>query len=72
MKVLLDSVDKVRRFAHIARSLDTGVYVQSGRFTVDGKSIMGLFSLDLLQALTVEFDDPKEEYEKAFWQLAVE
>lgn len=50
----LDFGSKVNKFVRLASSVTTSVDVVSGRYRVDGKSIMGLFSLDLSVPFTVE------------------
>lgn len=51
IQVLLNSIDKVREFVNIAGSVDCNFDLKSGRYIIDGKSIMGIFSLDLSQPL---------------------
>lgn len=46
-KVLLNSVSKVKDFNKVASDLDCDINVISGRYVIDGKSIMGIFSLNL-------------------------
>ncbi|MBR3771795.1 MAG: HPr family phosphocarrier protein [Clostridium sp.] len=53
ISVLLNSIDKVRDFVNIAGSVDCNFDLKSGRYIIDGKSIMGIFSLDLSQPLEV-------------------
>ena len=52
--VLLNDIDLVKEFCRRATDVDGDVDVTKGRYVIDGKSIMGLFSLDLSQAITVE------------------
>ena len=47
------SSDDVRQFVKAANHCACDVDVLSGRYVVDGKSIMGLFSLDLSHPVTV-------------------
>lgn len=54
--VLLDSVNKVKNFVDLAQKCNGNVAVYSGRYTVDGKSIMGMYSLDLVNPVKVEID----------------
>lgn len=51
IQVLLNSIDKVREFCTIASGVDCNFDLKSGRYIIDGKSIMGIFSLDLSQPL---------------------
>lgn len=54
LKVSLKTVRDVQEFVHICTRFDTvDIDVVSGRFIIDAKSIMGLFSLDLSKPLTV-------------------
>ena len=45
--VSLNSVDKVKRFVSVTAGFDTEIDVVSGRYVIDGKSFMGIFSMDL-------------------------
>ena len=59
VKIRLSTISDVRDFVNIVASYDGDVDLISGRYMVDGKSIMGIFSLDLLNpiTLTVHSDD---------------
>ena len=48
MKIRLSTIADVRDFVNIVAKSDTDIDLASGRYVVDGKSIMGIFSLDLL------------------------
>ena len=45
--VSLNSIDKVRDFVNIIAKFDCDFDLISGRYVIDAKSIMGIFSLDL-------------------------
>lgn len=52
--IKIDSIEKVKEFNKICKEFtDLDIFVQCGRYVVDAKSIMGLFSLDLLNKLIV-------------------
>ena len=59
MKIRLATIADVRDFVNIVAKSDTDIDLASGRYVVDGKSIMGIFSLDLLSPinLTAHTDD---------------
>ena len=61
-KIRLSTIADVRDFVNIVSKSDVDIDLQSGRYVVDGKSIMGIFSLDLLSpiALTAHTDEPEE------------
>ncbi len=46
-KIMLDSIAAVKKFVSIVSMYDFDVDLASGRYAVDAKSIMGIFSLDL-------------------------
>lgn len=66
--VSLSSIEDVRQFVDAASRCYCEVDVLSGRYVVDGKSIMGLFSLDLSKPVTVEVRGSSAEEESAFRQ----
>ena len=68
--VSLTSIDDVRQFVKAATHCACDVDVLSGRYVVDAKSIMGLFSLDLSQPVKVEVRGAEEEREAFFRSLA--
>lgn len=62
VQIQLSTIADVRDFVNIVAKTDADIDLQSGRYVVDGKSIMGIFSLDLLSpiTLTVHSDDADE------------
>lgn len=52
--IQLTSVSDIKAFVDAASRLDCDVDVICGRYLVDGKSIMGLFSIDLSEPIQVE------------------
>lgn len=52
--LLLGSINDVKDFVNIVSKYDFDVDLTSGRYVVDAKSIMGIFSLDLSQPIKVE------------------
>ena len=61
-EIRLSTIADVRDFVNVVSSTDIDVDLSSGRYIVDGKSIMGIFSLDLLSPikLTAYADDPAD------------
>ena len=45
--ISLNSIDKVKSFVNEVSKFDTDFDLVSGRYVIDAKSIMGIFSLDL-------------------------
>lgn len=54
--VKLNSVTDVNGFVDLASMCPGSVTVFSGRYIIDGKSLMGIYSIDLSNKIKVEFD----------------
>ena len=52
--ILLKEINDVKNFVNIVCRFDTEMDLSSGRYVVDAKSIMGIFSLDLTKPIGVE------------------
>jgi len=52
--ILLKSINDVKDFVNIVNKYDFDVDLTSGRYIVDAKSIMGIFSLDLSKPIKME------------------
>ena len=53
MKISLGSIEDVKEFVALTNSYSFDSDLVSGRYAVDAKSIMGIFSLDLSKELTL-------------------
>ena len=47
VRISLNSIDKVKSFVNDLAKFDEDFDLVSGRYVIDAKSIMGIFSLDL-------------------------
>ena len=58
----MNSIDTIKAFVDVNAMSKCKVTVISGTYVVDGKSILGLFSLDLSRGFTVkiEYEDEKD------------
>ena len=54
MLLSLNSFNKVKDFVNAITPLDIDVNLISGRYVVNAKSVMGIFSLDLSKPILVE------------------
>jgi len=52
--IMLKSINDVKDFVNIVNKYNFDVDLTSGRYIVDAKSIMGIFSLDLSKPIKVE------------------
>ncbi|MFQ9872886.1 MAG: HPr family phosphocarrier protein [Oscillospiraceae bacterium] len=59
VKIQLLAINDVKTFVNIVSKYEFDVDLISGRYSVDGKSIMGIFSLDLSKPIdvTIHSDD---------------
>ena len=53
----LSKFESVKRFVELASSKSCFCVLKSGRYTVDAKSILGIFSLDLSRPIELEVED---------------
>lgn len=53
MEIILPGIKEVRDFVNLVVLIDFDVDLAQGRYLIDAKSIMGIFSLDLLSPITV-------------------
>lgn len=61
--VKLNNITDVSQFAAQASLVDGDVTVKKGKYVIDGKSIMGLFSLNLSTGVTVEYPEDATNFE---------
>ena len=74
VKISLNSIDKVKAFVNDVTNFNTDFDLVSGRYVIDAKSIMGIFSLDLSNAidLNIHDDDNIDEILKTLAPYIVE
>ncbi len=66
LQIILDKVNAASKFANLAAKIQGEVTLYSGKYIVDGKSLLGIYSLDLSKPIKVEIegdisDEVKEE-----------
>lgn len=68
--ILLKSVVDVKNFVNITNRYDFDIDLESGRYIVDAKSIMGIFSLDLSKPIKMHIhSDDAQEFEAKIAQF---
>ncbi len=60
-EINLSSINDVKDFVNLVNRYEFDVDLSSGRYTVDAKSIMGIFSLDLSKPIGVEIHSDNEK-----------
>ena len=69
LNIQLKEINDVYKLVNILVGFDGDVDLESGRYKVDGKSILGIFSLDLRQPIKLTYAQ-EEGAEKLRAQLA--
>lgn len=64
VKVLLNSIEKIKEFVAIARTVDCDIDLISGRNTfLDAKSLMGILSCNVAKPLILDIHAEDDEIE---------
>ena len=62
LTVKLETIDSVKKFNYLATRQNFDIDIVSGRYNVDAKSLMGIFSLNLMEPIKVVLHtDDKEK-----------
>ncbi len=66
LKIKLDTINAVKEFVSLTNLCPYDIDLVSGRYVVDAKSLMGIFSLDLAKPIELEIfsDDCRDFVEK--------
>ena len=70
IKVSLNSIDKVKKFVNDINRFDCDFDLISGRYVIDAKSIMGIFSLDLSKPIDLNIYAEGNELDEVLAVLA--
>lgn len=60
VQISLNSIDKVKSFVNEISKYDFDFDLISGRYVIDAKSIMGIFSLDLSKPIELNIHDESD------------
>ena len=73
VQISLNSIGKVKSFVNTISQFEYDFDLISGRYVIDAKSIMGIFSLDLSQPLVLNADtDDEQKVREAFAEFVQE
>ncbi|MBQ7224774.1 MAG: HPr family phosphocarrier protein [Clostridia bacterium] len=61
VKITLCMAEHVKQFVNIVNKYPYNIDLRSGRFVIDAKSILGIFSLDLSRPIVCEIHSDKCE-----------
>ena len=64
IQILLEMASQVKKFVNIVQSYSFEIDLRSDRYVVDAKSVLGIFSLDLMNPITLTAHSTDENCEK--------
>ena len=67
--ISLNTIDKVKNFVNDVNRFDNDFDLVSGRYVIDAKSIMGIFSLDLSKPIDLNIHADGEALEQVLVAL---
>ena len=71
MYIAINTINKATEFVQKASQVDGDVICTKGRYTIDGKSIMGIFSIDISGGIMVEYPETATDFEEYLSQFKV-
>ncbi|NMB30067.1 MAG: HPr family phosphocarrier protein [Clostridiales bacterium] len=73
VNIMLDTINDVKVFVNSVSKYDFDVDMVSGRYAIDAKSIMGIFSLDLSKKIQLHIhSDSADEFLKEIDEFIVD
>ena len=63
-QIKLNTINEVKEFGNIVLQCPYDVDLVSGRYIIDAKSLMGIFSLDLTRPIDLEADIDSDDVEE--------
>ena len=71
MIVSIKGLNDIYNFIAKAQKVDGDIIVRRGRYVIDAKSILGIFSLDMSQNITITYPETALDFEKFIQQFKV-
>ena len=69
VSISLDSIEKVKSFVNTISKYNFDFDLVSGRYVIDAKSIMGIFSLDLTKPIDLNIHSDGDELDSVLEDL---
>lgn len=69
--ISIKSLNDVYNFINKAQSVDGDVTIKRGRYCVDAKSVLGVFSVDMSQEVTITYPDTATDFDEFCEQFKV-
>ena len=67
MTILIDNATKIKEFNKLTLEFPCDIDVISGRYIIDAKSLMGLFSVDLSKPIEIKLDNKYEDLARLYF-----
>ncbi|MBO7535559.1 MAG: HPr family phosphocarrier protein [Bacilli bacterium] len=67
--IKINGISDLTQFVQKATLVDGDVFVEKGKFTVDGKSLLGMFSIDPTSGINVNYPDDAITFEEFITQF---
>lgn len=62
--ITITQIKDVYELVNKATAVDGDIVLQRGKYAVDGKSILGIFSLDLTQPINITYPEDAVDFEQ--------
>lgn len=62
IKIQFKSIQDVKKYISLTDNIDENIDILDGHYIIDGKSIMGIFSLDLSKPLYIEINTTEDRF----------
>lgn len=72
MIISIKSLNDVYTFISKAQAVDGDITIRRGRYTIDGKSVLGIFSLDMSQNVSIIYPETALDFENYIEQFKVD
>lgn len=67
--ILVGTIDNAKKLCNICTHSEYDIDLVSGRYVIDAKSIMGIFSIDLSKVVEIHIHTEDEEAANNFFEL---
>ena len=71
VQISLNTIDDVKQFVQTITMFDGNFDLVSGKYIVDAKSILGLFSVDLSKPVALRIDVPETKMEAVLTAISI-
>ena len=61
--IKMNELSKIYAFSEKARNVNGDVIIKKGHFAVDGKSMLGIMSINLSEGATIEYPNDATEFD---------